>query len=172
MASGTIVSFEPINVRYVASDPSLPISEQAPAAIETLESRVASFVGRKFYHELTHPFAVDKKAHEAPFGPKRNGEVQVLPVAFNFTVGGERAGTADAGHGYHQKTRFLSGHGISPGFSIWSDFLTIEPPYGIGFERTCPIFCDLPPFYELAGVRGSSCLTPVGPKARIHISLG
>ncbi len=49
MPIDTIVDSPPVLVMYVAGDRSMPISEQAPIAVERLESSLTSLRGKKFY---------------------------------------------------------------------------------------------------------------------------
>lgn len=49
MPVDTIVDSPPIRVMYVAGDRSKPINEQAPLAVEQLESSLTSLRGKKFY---------------------------------------------------------------------------------------------------------------------------
>jgi hypothetical protein len=49
MPIDTIVDSPPIPVMYVAGDRSRPIGEQAPLAVDELETSLSSLRGRKFY---------------------------------------------------------------------------------------------------------------------------
>lgn len=49
MPPGSIARLPEILVRYVAGDRNQPIPEQAPVAIERLETEIASLRGQKFY---------------------------------------------------------------------------------------------------------------------------
>ena len=49
MPIDTIVDSPPVPVLYIAGDRNMPISEQAPLAVEQLESSLVSLRGKKFY---------------------------------------------------------------------------------------------------------------------------
>ena len=49
MAAETIVTTEDVPVMYVAAKRGRPIAEQAPEAFKTLEAKLSSLKGRKFY---------------------------------------------------------------------------------------------------------------------------
>ena len=49
MAAETIVTAEDVPVMYVAGQRGRPIAEQAPEAFKTLEAKLSSLKGRKFY---------------------------------------------------------------------------------------------------------------------------
>jgi hypothetical protein len=49
VAAESVIVIRDIPVMYVAGDPAMPISEQAPIAFDRLEAKLATLKGRRFY---------------------------------------------------------------------------------------------------------------------------
>lgn len=83
MPVDTVVDSSPIEVKYVAGDKNKPISDQAPVAMEQLESSFTSLRGERFYGVV-----VDGE-YRACVGVRPDNENEALNLP-SFTVPGGR----------------------------------------------------------------------------------